>query len=141
MLDSQMNTIRNAIGSYVEMKARPPLERISSDPFEIDIALCCVTLGDVSALAIWIDRLEKALSVTPSVPGWELLDALKQLLSQWRRFEQMTGSGALLDYEHCLKSSPARVIGLDRIANAAALQKTRSRVPADPYWALQWGTA
>lgn len=128
-----------ALDAYVERKANPPQERKPSIPFEIDIALCCVALGDVAALGVWNSSLEEATSASKSPEIKELVAALKYLHSRWHDFELKAGDGALLDYRHCLKSSPPRVVGQTRIENATKFQRTKSRVPGDPRWALGLG--
>jgi hypothetical protein len=121
---------------YIQRNSGPPSGRFSSDPFEIDIAMCCVKLGDVHALGVWTEELEAALASKRCDDRAALVSGLKHLHSRWKHLESTPGVGALLDYRHCLKSSPAKVVGQDRIENATRFQLTRNRVPGDPRWAF-----
>lgn len=124
---SPLEIVSTALDAYVDRNTRPPAEQVSSDPIEIDIAMCCVVLGDVSALGRWINHLEDAIKVSSSAESEQLVTALKYLYSRWNEFESKAGNGALLDYRHCLQGSPAKVIGQDRIDNAQRFQITRLR--------------
>lgn len=138
MPNDEMAIIHRAIASHVARRTTPVERRVSSDPLEIDIALRCAELGDVAALQVWLERWEDN-KVAPAAEDVALLAAMKQMLASWRELEVRHGDGALLDYQHALKSSPPQIIGPTRIVNAAAFQMTRKRVPGDCYWALQFG--
>lgn len=124
------------LDAYIERKAKPPSLRMSSDPFEIDIAMCCVARGDVEALGIWTEQLEASLSSAGRTDHDELVSGLKCLHSVWKEVEAQAGNGALLDFRHCLKSSPPNVVGRTRIENAERFQQARNRVAGDPRWAF-----
>lgn len=139
MSHSPSKIIGIALNAYIERNAKPFANRVASDPFEIDIALCCVKLGDVSALGLWINKLEHAAQTSSAAGFEELLTALKHLSARWIEIDSKEGVGALLDYRYCLERSPPHVVGQDRIDNARRFQLTRNRVPGDPWWAFEIG--
>jgi hypothetical protein len=104
-------------------------------PLNIGLAVRSVELGDVQSLEVWLDeanRSEEALEQA----FMPLLSALGTLLRSWQNLEKIHGTGALLDYLHCIKHSHENVIGAARILNAKRFQETRDRISGDPYWAL-----
>lgn len=108
-------------------------------PYRIDVALRCVELGDVTGLAIWLQKIDDNLSTDSIADHDQLVSSLKTLLKKWIEIEFEHGNGALLDYKHCLKNSPPHVVGVSRTENAALFQGAKIRVSGNPYWALQFG--
>lgn len=134
-----LDIIRQTIALRLEKKNEANWQRTSTTPFRIDVALRCVELGDVTGLAIWLQKIDDNLSTDPIAGHDQLVSSLKTLLTKWIEIESEHGDGALLDYKHCLKSSPSHVVGLVRIENAALFQDSKIRVSGNPYWALQFG--
>lgn len=135
---AHLNVIREALAKRAQQNVDPTWQWKSTEPYRLSVALCCVELGDAKGLGIWIKAIQENISTAPLGENEPIVSAAKHVHARWCELEEVHGVGALLDYQRRLRSSPPHIVGIEAIENAIRFQKTKSRVPGDPYWALQF---
>lgn len=139
MSAGHLDVLRKAISEREATKKGADWQLVSDVPYRVSLALRCVELGDTKGLAIWLNEIENNRSLEFDVEYGRIVEAANSLLKTWSDLEAMHGPGALLDYQHRLKSSPPDIIGIGAIANAIRFQEINPRVSGDRYWSLQFG--
>jgi hypothetical protein len=134
-----LSVLKAAITERTEKAKDPDWQWTSEVPFRVSIAFSCVERGDSKGLSTWLQRIDENLTTDPTGEYEAAVVGARLLLNKWQQLEAIHGDGALLDYEYWLESSPAEIVGLERIANATRFQAFKDRVAGDPLWALQFG--
>lgn len=124
-----------AISKRAAKDSFPAREIETLTAYPLGVVLRCVELGDTRALKKWIGEAKTECSSDEQSD--RIVTAAEYILGRWSEIERHHGDGALLDFKHCLKHSPAAVIGHELINNARRFQETKSREPGDPLWALR----
>ncbi|MUZ73302.1 hypothetical protein GOZ90_11475 [Agrobacterium vitis] len=134
-----LGALQAAIIERTEKAKDPDWQWTSEVPFRVSIAFSCVERGDTKGLSTWLQRIDENLIADPTGEYEAAVVDARLLLNSWQQLEAIHGDGALLDYEYWLESSPAEIVGVERIANAKRFQASKNRVAGDPLWALQFG--
>jgi hypothetical protein len=134
-----LDILRKALSQREVTKKEPDWQLVSAIPYRVSLALRCVELGDTKGLAIWLNEIGNQRSPEFDIEYGPIVEAANRLLKTWSDLEATHGPGALLDYQHRLKSSPPDIVGIGAIANAIRFQEINPRVPGDRYWSLQFG--